>query len=243
MISNTSEYADAGALLAYGPDVGYTFRQASTYVARILKGASPADLPFEQSTQPRLVVNFETARGLDVAIPQSVLLRANQLHLEVRCLLRRWRRLLLDLGQLCIEASPSRRRRRPDRHRGCGEIRIVEGPDANEYEMGPRLRLAEQRRPARGAEASMHPVAAVREARIIPRLSAHRERLGAETRVYRAAAGADILAVPAPTYARDYWRCRASPFNRTTQAAACYRHGVLAAMSLLLDGEEEQLNS
>src|SRR5689334_5588026 len=60
VISNTSEYADAGALLAYGPDVGYTFRQASTYVARILKGASPADLPFEQSTKPRLVVNLQT---------------------------------------------------------------------------------------------------------------------------------------------------------------------------------------
>jgi putative ABC transport system substrate-binding protein len=79
VISNTSEYADAGALLAYGPDVGYTFRQASTYVARILKGASPADLPFEQSTKLRLVVNLQTARGLDVAIPQSVLLRADQL--------------------------------------------------------------------------------------------------------------------------------------------------------------------
>src|SRR5690349_8328977 len=48
-------------LLAYGPDVGYTFRQASTYIARILKGASPADLPFEQSTKLRLVVNLQMA--------------------------------------------------------------------------------------------------------------------------------------------------------------------------------------
>ena len=65
--------------LSYGPDVGYTFRQVSTYVARILKGASPADLPFEQSTKLRLVVNLRTARALDVAIPHSVLFRADEL--------------------------------------------------------------------------------------------------------------------------------------------------------------------
>ena len=79
IISSTSEYADAGALFAYGPDVAYTFRKASTYVARILKGASPANLPFEQSTKLRLVVNLQTARELDIAIPQSISLRADQL--------------------------------------------------------------------------------------------------------------------------------------------------------------------
>lgn len=78
IISSTSDYAQAGALLAYGPDVGYTFRQASTYVARVLKGTSPADLPFEQSTKLRLVVNLGTARALDVTIPQSILLRADE---------------------------------------------------------------------------------------------------------------------------------------------------------------------
>ena len=79
VISSTSEYAEAGALIAYGPDVGYTFRQASAYVARILKGASPSDLPFEQTTKLKLVVNLETARRLDVTIPQSILLRADRL--------------------------------------------------------------------------------------------------------------------------------------------------------------------
>ena len=78
VISNTSEYVQAGALLAYGPDVGNTFRQASTYIARILNGASPADLPFEQSTKLRLAVNLQTARALDLAIPQSILLRADE---------------------------------------------------------------------------------------------------------------------------------------------------------------------
>ncbi|HSC98475.1 MAG TPA: ABC transporter substrate binding protein, partial [Casimicrobiaceae bacterium] len=70
---------EAGALIAYGPDVGYTFRQASAYVARILNGASPADLPFEQTTKLKLVVNLGTARALDVTIPQSILLRADRL--------------------------------------------------------------------------------------------------------------------------------------------------------------------
>jgi putative ABC transport system substrate-binding protein len=78
LISNTSEYVQAGALLAYGPDVGNVFRQASTHIARILNGASPADLPFEQSTKLRLAVNLQTARALDVAIPQSILLRADE---------------------------------------------------------------------------------------------------------------------------------------------------------------------
>jgi len=46
---------------------------------RILKGASPSDLPFEQTTKLKLVVNLETARRLDVTIPQSILLRADRL--------------------------------------------------------------------------------------------------------------------------------------------------------------------
>jgi len=76
-ISNTSEYADAGALLAYGPDVAFTFQQASTYVAKILKGASAANLPFEQSSKLRLAVNLKTAQALNLTIPQLVLLRAD----------------------------------------------------------------------------------------------------------------------------------------------------------------------
>ena len=78
IVSNTSEYAEAGALLAYGPDVAFTFKQASTYVAKILTGASAANLPFEQSSKLRLAVNLKTAQALNLTIPQTVLLRADQ---------------------------------------------------------------------------------------------------------------------------------------------------------------------
>ncbi len=77
MVSNYSQYADAGALLAYGPDVEFTFRQASIYVAKILKGASAANLPVEQSSKLTLAVNLKTAQALNLTIPQAVLLRAD----------------------------------------------------------------------------------------------------------------------------------------------------------------------
>jgi putative ABC transport system substrate-binding protein len=77
-VANTREYAEAGTLLAYGPDVAYTFRQASVHVAKILKGESPATLPFEQSSKLLMVVNLDTARHFNIAVPQSVLLRADE---------------------------------------------------------------------------------------------------------------------------------------------------------------------
>jgi putative ABC transport system substrate-binding protein len=77
MIANTREFSDEGALLAFGPDVAYTFGQAAVYVARILNGESPAGLPFEQSSKLRLAVNLATARALDVAVPRSILVRAD----------------------------------------------------------------------------------------------------------------------------------------------------------------------
>lgn len=149
--------------------------------------------------------------------------------IEAPRLSARWRRLLLDPSQLGIDASPSRRRRCPDRHRRDGEIRVVESADANENEMGTRLGLAEERRPAHWTKAPVHAVATVREAGIITGLPDHRERVGAEAGVYRSAAAADILAVPAPTHARDHRRRRAFPSNRPAQAATCYRHVVLLA--------------
>jgi len=78
-VANTREFSDEGALLAFGPDVAYTFQQASVYVARILKGESPAALPFEQSSKLRLAVNLTTARALNIAIPQSILVRADDM--------------------------------------------------------------------------------------------------------------------------------------------------------------------
>jgi putative ABC transport system substrate-binding protein len=72
------EFAEAGGLLAYGPDIGWNFRRAAWYVDRILKGAKPADLPIEQPTKWGLVVNLRTAKALGIKIPGSVLVRADE---------------------------------------------------------------------------------------------------------------------------------------------------------------------
>ena len=68
---------EAGGLLSYGPNVAELYGQAATFVAKILKGAKPADLPVEQPTKIELVVNLKAARGLSLDVPQSVLLRAD----------------------------------------------------------------------------------------------------------------------------------------------------------------------
>ena len=72
------EFADAGGLMAYGPDIGWNFRRSAWYVQRILRGAKPADLPIEQPTKWGLVVNLRTAKSLGLTIPGSVLVRADE---------------------------------------------------------------------------------------------------------------------------------------------------------------------
>ena len=71
-------FARAGGFIAYGPDPPPLFRQAAAYVDRILRGASPSDLPVQQPTRFVLAVNIKTAQALGLTVPQSLLARADE---------------------------------------------------------------------------------------------------------------------------------------------------------------------
>jgi putative ABC transport system substrate-binding protein len=73
-----SVFAREGGLLSYGADAADEFRRAASYVDRILRGATPSDLPVQLPVKMEMIVNLRTAKGLGLTVPPSILLRANE---------------------------------------------------------------------------------------------------------------------------------------------------------------------
>jgi putative ABC transport system substrate-binding protein len=78
LISMSKQFVKLGGLLSYGADSIHLTRRGATYVDRILKGASPADMPVEQPTKYELVINLKTAKALGIDIPATLLARADE---------------------------------------------------------------------------------------------------------------------------------------------------------------------
>ena len=71
-------FAAEGGLMSYGSDVGHQYRNAASYIDRILRGAKPKDLPVQQPTKFEFVINLQTARALGIEVPNSLQLLADE---------------------------------------------------------------------------------------------------------------------------------------------------------------------
>ncbi len=76
--AQTRSFAEVGGLISYGADGPQVFRQSTAFVTKLLRGGNPADMPIEQPTKFELVVNLRTAKALGITLPESFLLRADQ---------------------------------------------------------------------------------------------------------------------------------------------------------------------
>jgi ABC-type uncharacterized transport system substrate-binding protein len=79
VIYSWSEFVVAGGLMSYGTSLAHVYRQLAIYVARILKGEKPADLPVQQSTEVELIINMRTAKQLGLTVPIQLLGRADEI--------------------------------------------------------------------------------------------------------------------------------------------------------------------
>jgi putative ABC transport system substrate-binding protein len=77
-MQEVSSFTEAGGLITYGPDFGDVYARAAHYVARIFKGEKPAQMAIEEPRRFRLTLNLKTAKAIGITIPQSILIRADE---------------------------------------------------------------------------------------------------------------------------------------------------------------------
>jgi putative tryptophan/tyrosine transport system substrate-binding protein len=77
-LSETPQFASAGALLSYGPSISWIYQQAGLYIGRILKGANPDQMPVLQPAQFELVINLKTAKIFGITVSPALLARADE---------------------------------------------------------------------------------------------------------------------------------------------------------------------
>ena len=74
---NFRQYADAGGLFSFGPNLADMYRQSARHILKVIKGEAPGEIPMEQPTHFELVINLKTAKAIGVSVPPTMLTRAN----------------------------------------------------------------------------------------------------------------------------------------------------------------------